>query len=281
MAIGLAIGAWFLTGSPTPAAKDSTGTRHAAQAAVHSPATTTVPQRRIPPGRPADQRTLSLIDTIGGPISPKSVSSSNTGLVYADNMMYRHTVTVYKSSGALLTTIPDTVDMARFGFSGHPGTTHGAPVETAFTPDGRFAYVSNYSMYGVGFGPEGSDSCTPASAQAAGDTDSFVYRIDTRTQMIDQVIGVGLVPKFLAVSPNGKYLLVANWCSYNLSIIDVAAGRVTATLPMGAYPRGIAIAPDSSVAYVAVMGSDDVVKVVSQHCSSLGPSLSATTPAIS
>ena len=29
----------------------------------------------------------------------------------------------------------------------------------------------------------------------------------------------------------------------------------------GAYPRGIAVSPDSSTAYVAVMGSDDVEKV--------------------
>jgi DNA-binding beta-propeller fold protein YncE len=30
---------------------------------------------------------------------------------------------------------------------------------------------------------------------------------------------------------------------------------------MGAYPRGIAVSPDSSTAYVAIMGGDDVVKV--------------------
>ena len=70
--------------------------------------------------------------------------------------------------------------MAQFGFPGHPGITRGAPVEAAFTSDGRYAYVSNYSMYGSGFGPEGSDTCTPASALAAGDTDSYVYRVDTR-----------------------------------------------------------------------------------------------------
>ncbi len=30
---------------------------------------------------------------------------------------------------------------------------------------------------------------------------------------------------------------------------------------MGAYPRGIAISPDSSTAYIAIMGGDNVVKV--------------------
>jgi YVTN family beta-propeller protein len=202
-----------------------------------------------------------LIDTIGGDISPKSVDASDTGLVFAQNMMYRHTMTVYNSAGNLVNTISDGVQMSDFGIPGHPGTTHGAPVEAAFTPNSQYAYVSNYSMYGTGFGPEGVDTCTPASAAAAGDTDSYVYRVDTQTFDIDQVIPVGLVPKYVAVTPNDQYVLVANWCSYNLSIINIAEAQVVATLPMGAYPRGIAVSPDSQTAYVAIQGGDDVVKV--------------------
>jgi YVTN family beta-propeller protein len=219
------------------------------------------PFKRVPPGPPSDQRRLSLLKTIGGHITPKSVDASDTGLVFAQNMMYTHTVTVYNSGGSLVKTIPDTVEMSRFGIPGHPGITHGAPVEAAFTPDARYVYVSNYSMYGSGFGPEGSDDCTPASAKAAGDTDSYVYRIDVKTLSIDQVIRVGLVPKFMAVTPNGKYLLVSNWCSYDLSIVNIAERRQVATLPMGPYPRGLAVSPDSTTAYVANMGSNNVTKV--------------------
>ncbi len=220
------------------------------------------PLKHIPPGPPSDQRHLVLLKTIAGHISPKSVDASGTGLVFAQNMMYTHTVTVYNSSsGSLVKTIPDTVHMSQFGFPGHPGITHGAPVEAAFIPNAKYVYVSNYSMYGSGFGPEGSDSCTPASAEAAGDTDSYVYRINTSTLAIDQVIKVGLVPKFLTVTPNGRYLLVSNWCSYDLSIVDIAKAKQVARLPMGAFPRGLAVSPNSKTAYVAIMGSDDVVKV--------------------
>jgi YVTN family beta-propeller protein len=219
------------------------------------------PLKRVPPGPPSDQRRLSLKTTIAGHISPKSVASSDTGLVFAQNMMYTHTVTVYDSQGRLVKTIPDTVDMSRFGYPGHPGVTHGAPVEAAFTPDARYVYVSNYSMYGTGFGPEGSDDCTPASARAAGDTDSYVYRIDVKTLSIDQVIRVGLVPKFLAVTPDDKYLLVSNWCSYDLSVVDIATHRQVARIPIGPYPRGLAVSPDSKTAYIAVMGSDVVKKL--------------------
>jgi len=252
--------------SSAPSATPSSTTPSADNATTTDPTTSTTtttipPIKRIPPGPPADQRRLVLINTIGGHISPKSVDASDTGFVFAQNMMYTHTVTVYSSTGDLVRTIPDTVDMSLFGYPGHPGITHGAPVEAAFTPDSRYVYVSNYSMYGVGFGPEGNDSCTPYSAQAAGDTNSYVYRINTTTLKIDQVIEVGLVPKFLAVTPNGKYLLVSNWCSYTLSIVDIATGKQVAVLPMGPYPRGIAISPNSQIAYVAIMGSDIIQKV--------------------
>jgi len=243
---------------PTTATTASTATSTSTST---STTTTTLPGKRVPAGPPADQRHLVLIRTIGGHISPKSVDASDTGFVFAQNMMYTHTVTVYDSAGDLVKTIPDTVDMALFGYRGHPGVTHGAPVEAAFTPDSRYVYVSNYSLYGVGMGPEGNDDCTPESAQAAGDTNSYVYRIDTKTLKIDQVIEVGLVPKFLAVTPNDKYLLVSNWCSYNLSVVDIATGKQVAELPMGPYPRGIAISPDSATAYVAIMGSDIIQKV--------------------
>jgi YVTN family beta-propeller protein len=204
---------------------------------------------------------LRLIHVITGDISPKSVDASNTGLVFAQNMMYRHTVTVYNSAGRLLRTIPDGVNMAQFGYPGHPGITRGAPVEAAFTLDGRYAYVSNYSMYGVGFGPEGVDTCTPASAARAGDTNSYVYRISLKTLTIDQVIQVGLVPKYVAVTPNDRYLLVANWCSFDLSVVNIATGREIRRIPMGAYPRGIAVSQNSESAYVAIQGGDTVVKV--------------------
>ncbi len=208
--------------------------------------------------RPSDQARLRLVKTITGDISPKSVASNGRGLVTAQNMMYTHTVTVYDSrSMRLVRTIPDAVRLSAFGISGHPGISRGAPVEAAFSPDGQQAYVSNYAMYGAGFGPEGSDTCSPSS----GYDRSYVYRIGMRSFRIDAVYRVGAVPKVVATTPDGAYVLVANWCSYDLSVIDTRAGRVVRTLPMGAYPRGIAVAPDGRAAYVALMGGTDLIRV--------------------
>jgi YVTN family beta-propeller protein len=209
------------------------------------------------PSSPSSTRSLRYVTTVSGEIAPKSVVASGTGVVIAQNMMYEHTVTVYDRDGTLVETIPDSVNLAEFGITGHPGVAQGAPVEAAFTPDGRYAYVSNYSMYGEGFGPEGSDDCTPAQGVDA----SFVYRIDAEALVIDQVIPVGSVPKYVAVTPDGRSVLVTNWCSYDLSVIDAASTEEAARLALGAWPRGVAVDPESKTAYIAVMGGQDVAVV--------------------
>jgi YVTN family beta-propeller protein len=198
---------------------------------------------------------LAEVQTIGGDISPKSVTATGRGLVFAQNMMYRHTVTVYDRNFDLVRTISDEVTPADFGHS-LAGTYRGAPVEAAVTPDGRYVYVSNYSMYGPGF-REGSDTCSPQD----GYPDSFVYRIDTTTLEVDQVIEVGAVPKYLAVTPDGTTLLVTNWCSYDLSVVDTASAAEVLRIPIGRYPRGIAVHPDSGTAWIAVMGSTQLTAV--------------------
>jgi YVTN family beta-propeller protein len=206
--------------------------------------------------RSAAERALTLLDTIGGDIAPKSVVASGHGRFVAQNMMYRHTVTVYDRAGRLLATIPDTVDLSVHGWASTNGTWQGAPVEAAFTSGGRYVYVSNYAMYGPGFANPGGDGC-----DGGGWDESFVYRLDLDTARIDQVIGVGAVPKYVAVTPDDRYVLVTNWCGFDLSVIDTAAATEVARVPLGRHPRGIAITADSGTAYVGVMGSRDIAVV--------------------
>ncbi len=202
---------------------------------------------------------MKRVARITGHITPKSVVASPKGLVSAQSMMYSHVVTWYDPvKRQLVATIPDRVKLSEFGIDGHPGVSKGAPVEAVFTADGRHEYVSNYSMYGSGFGPEGRDACTAGD----GTDTSYVYRLDVKTHKIDQVIHVGAVPKFLAVTPDQRSVLVSNWCSWSLSVIDVAKAREVKRIPLGGrYPRGIVVSPDSTTAYVALMGSDRIVKV--------------------
>ena len=231
----------------TPAARRTSPTTTAGS----STTTTTVPLQ------PAVDRPLRLVRTVTGNISPKSVDATGSGLVFAQNMMYRHTMTVYDDSGSLVKTISDSVDLASFGYPGHAGLSQGAPVEGAVSPDHRFFYVTNYSMYGVNFGPEGSDNCSGPG----GLSPSFVYRVDLAKLAITGVAQVGMVPKFVAVTPDNRYILVTNWCSFDLSVIDRATFKEVRRIPLGTDPRGIAVNPSSSVAYIAVMGSSDIARL--------------------
>lgn len=208
-------------------------------------------------GMTAAERNLELVATVAtDSIRPKSIVGSGDGLFFAQNIMYRHTVTVYDSTAQLLASIPDTVVLSDYGHSDYEGSFQGAPVEAAFTSDGRYGFVSNYQMFGPGFANPGHDAC------GAGPWDeSFVYRIDTDTFQIDQVITAGAVPKFMAITPDDRYLLVSNWCSYDLTVIDIAAGTEVTRIPIGIWPRGIEVSADGSTAYVTVMG-DETIAVV-------------------
>jgi len=198
---------------------------------------------------------MKLIKTINGSISPKSVRSSGDGVVSAHNMMYRHSITIYDSKTfELLKTIPDSVSLKDFGYSKTSGTFKGAPVEGSYSPDGKYLYVSNYSMYGSGYNKEGHDTCSPTS----GYDKSFVYRINRSDYQIDAVYPVGSVPKVVEVTPDNKYVLVTNWCSYTMTVISIATQKVVKNIKIGRYPRGIAISSDSKRAYVAEMGGNRI-----------------------
>jgi YVTN family beta-propeller protein len=205
-----------------------------------------------------DQTTLKLIKTITGSIAPKSVQASNDGLVSAHNMMYRHSVTIYDAETMQLKqTIPDTVRLSDFGYSKYSGTYKGAPVEGAFSPDGEYLYFTNYAMYGKRFNKEGTDTCSPAS----GYDKSFLSRVNLAKGEIDAVYPVGSVPKVVKVTPDNKYILVSNWCSYTVTIISVETQKTVKSIKIGRYPRGISISGDSKFAYVAEMGGNRIHRI--------------------
>ena len=211
-----------------------------------------------PAGATNDQTKMVLLNTINGAISPKSVSASNNGLVSAHNMMYRHSVTIYDAqSMELQATVSDSVQLADFGYTKYSGNYKGAPVEGAFSPDGKYLYFTNYAMYGKGFTKEGHDTCSPASGY---DT-SFLSRINLEDKKIDAVYPVGSVPKVVKVTPDNKYILVSHWCSYDLQVISVAAQKVVKKIKIGAYPRGITVSNDSAFAYVAQMGGSVIHQI--------------------
>jgi YVTN family beta-propeller protein len=201
---------------------------------------------------------MKLVKTFTGSLTPKSVAASQTGFVSAHNMMYSHSVSIFDSESLeLVKNVKDTVDFASLGISGFSGLHKGSPVEGDYSPDGKYLYFTNYAMYGKGFTKEGTDKCSPAD----GYDKSYLSRLDLETLKIDAVYPVGSVPKVVKVTPDNKYILASNWCSYTLSVISVEKEKVVKTIKIGRYPRGIAISADSTHAYVVEMGGSNIHRI--------------------
>lgn len=174
--------------------------------------------------------------------------------------MYKHTITVYDRNFQLLKTISDKVELNKFGFSKRKGLYRGSPVECTFTHEGKFAWVSNYNMSGgedTEFNKPGCDNCHGTGVYDS----SFVYKINTSTLQIDAIVKVGAVPKFLAATPDNKYVLVTNWSSSDLSVIDTEKAREVKRIRLGTYPRGIEVDSSGNKAYVAIMGSSKIAVI--------------------
>lgn len=197
---------------------------------------------------------LVLQKTIKGGITPKSIVYNGNGLFFAQNMIYMHTITVYNNQYELVKKIPDRVNLNDYGYTG--GTVKGGPVEACFSHSGEFAWVSNYTMEGSKYTNPGCDACSGSTYDKG-----FVYKINTNNYQIDEVIEVGSVPKFLACSPDNKYILVSNWTSKDVSVIDVASNKVLKSIPVGVHPRGIVVDNASKYAYIAIMGSNKILKL--------------------
>src|SRR5574341_214085 len=109
------------------------------------------------------------------------------------------------------------------------------PSFIAITPDGTRAYVTNV----------GNNS----------ETGGTVSVIDTTTDTVVATVNVGSRPVDLAITPaitpDSSKVFVSNFLSNTLSVIDVQANSVIATIPnVGPGPSFISITPDVSKAYV-------------------------------
>lgn len=73
-------------------------------------------------------------------------------------------------------------------------------------PDSSRAYVSNHELTGRKLRRPGHDVGSPLP----GYDRSFVYRLGVASPRIDRAIAVGSVPKALAVTPAGRFVLAGN-----------------------------------------------------------------------
>ncbi len=82
-------------------------------------------------------------------------------------------------------------------------------------------------------------------------------------------------PADLAVSPDGARVLTANATSDTVSLVDLAAGKVVAEVPVGRRPNSVAFAPDGARAVVTNWLSDTISVI---DVTPAGLRVSATLP---
>lgn len=130
---------------------------------------------------PSNTTQLELVDILEGhPITPKSIVSNGQGKLLTNNMMYSHNAALFDAETLQLDhVLSDSVDFSAFdvpGYENYVGEIAGAPVEAVWTDDGQYAYVSNYSLAGVGASAD--DNCSHGDAI----TPSVVYRYSLAQQ---------------------------------------------------------------------------------------------------
>ncbi len=114
--------------------------------------------------------------------------------------------------------------------------------EMAFTPDGKFAYMTS-------------------PATEAGAIANIVTVISTATNSVTGTITVGQIPEGLAVTPNGQFVYVVNSYWDSVWVIATSTNTVVATIPVGHGPLQIVITQDGAYAYVS-NGLSNTVSVI-------------------
>jgi YVTN family beta-propeller protein len=112
----------------------------------------------------------------------------------------------------------------------------GRPLALAFTPDGHYAYVTNFDL-------------------------NEVEKIDTRTRLVVKRIGGIKNPRGIAIAPDGKYAYVTNVLTGTVTIINLVKDTPGDTLDVGTMPTTVTASPGNASAYVCAQAGS-VVSVI-------------------
>jgi YVTN family beta-propeller protein len=80
------------------------------------------------------------------------------------------------------------------------------------------------------------------------------------------LIATGKTPKIIAKTADNKHLLVSNWHSYNVSVLETNKdvypfAKVIDTIPVSSIPRGIVVDDKNNRSFVAIMGGASIAVI--------------------
>lgn len=166
--------------------------------------------------------------------------------------------------------------------------TGAKPHEFAVTPDGRFAFVSNYGVDSWTEDKQGGNTLTVidlAARKPAGEIQLGQYHrphgihlgrsgrlyvtcdfpaalavADSRTRKLLYGIPVsGKLPHLVAVTADERQAWTADSGSGTVSVIDLRARRQRGSVEVGGVPMGIAVTPDEKTVLVGTRTANQVV----------------------
>jgi len=85
--------------------------------------------------------------------------------------------------------------------------------------------------------------------------------VDTTARKVIQVLPAGSDPEQFALSPDGKWLYVANEDSATASVVDIHGGAVVQRIPVGSEPEGVGMTPNGRWVLVS-NESDDSISII-------------------
>jgi 6-phosphogluconolactonase (cycloisomerase 2 family) len=145
------------------------------------------------------------------------------------------------------------------------------PVEGCISNNDSILWVSLHNAEGIV--PIHLKDASKLSRKPVSPTDKLVFVIGADGKKKDSVyvplITTGKTPKVIARTIDSRFILVSNWHSNSVSVLEVTSSypfaRVVSTIEVSSIPRGIVVDDKKGKTYVTIMGSSKLAIINNQQ----------------
>jgi DNA-binding beta-propeller fold protein YncE len=143
------------------------------------------------------------------------------------------------------------------------------PVEACFSHGDEILWVSLHNAEGVvpiWVNDLSKNSGSKSAEQKTKPVTVLYPGTDKKDSFRVPLIETGKTPKVISRTVDSKYLLVSNWHSRTVSVLEMNKdvypfGKVISTIPVSAIPRGIAVDNNAGLSYIAIMGGSSITVI--------------------
>ena len=143
------------------------------------------------------------------------------------------------------------------------------PVEACFSHNDQILWVSLHNAEGIVpiWIDDYSKNTGSTNPEQKTKPVTVIYpQTDKRDSFRVPLIQTGKTPKVISKTADSKYLLVSNWHSRTVSVLELDKniypfGKIISTVPVSAIPRGIAVDDKTGLSYVAIMGGASITVI--------------------